>query len=373
MAADSRGGPLDLTSKLYQEFTRPQVSLAANGVQPAAPVVVELDPTSFCDLACPECISGSLLNDGRFTAERLTGLAAELVEAGVKAVILIGGGEPLLHSAIGEVITTLHTGGTSIGITTNGTTIHRHVGVLADKVEWTRVSVDAATAETYGKFRPGRGGRNRFAEVIANMELLGSRKSGKLGYSFLVMGRRAEDGTLAETNAGEIAAAAELAKRVGCDYFEVKPEYDMEHYIRGQDPELLDTLSAQLSRLRELEDDGFTVVSPGTLGVLGGADGTAREVKEYTTCPVADLRTLVTSSGAYFCPYHRGNPAARYGDPTTETFSAMWNGERRRRVRDDVRPDRHCRFHCIRHRSNLALFEMREKPGETIPDYDPFL
>ncbi|MEV6906427.1 radical SAM protein [Amycolatopsis sp. NPDC051071] len=369
MSTDLPGGPLDLTAKLYQEFAHRQVSLAASGEQPPAPLVVELDPTSFCDLACPECISGKLLNSGRFSDERLTGLAAELVEAGVEAVILIGGGEPLLHSAIGKVITLLHDGGISVGITTNGTTIHRHIDVLAEHANWTRVSVDAATAETYGRFRPGRGGRNRFAEVVRNMELLASRKSGKLGYSFLVMGRPSSG----ESNVSEIAAAAELAKRIGCDYFEVKPEYDREHFILGQDPRLLEVLSEQLARLRELDGDGFKVLSPATLGVIGGGGGTAVEVKDYTACPVADLRTLITTSGAYFCPYHRGNPAARYGDPETESFAGMWNGDLRRRVREDLRPDEHCRFHCIRHGSNLALFGMRDEPFEPVPDYDPFL
>jgi sulfatase maturation enzyme AslB (radical SAM superfamily) len=371
MSADPLGGPLDLASKLYQEFAHRQVSQAANGVQPAAPLVVELDPTSFCDLACPECISGQLLNNGRFSSERLTGLAAELVEAGVRAVILIGGGEPLLHSAIEKVLSLLHDGGISVGITTNGTTIHRHIDVLAERANWTRVSVDAATPETYGRFRPGRGGRNRFAEVVRNMEMLASRKAGKLGYSFLVMGRKAEDGSLRETNAHEIAEAAELAARIGCDYFEVKPEYDLEHFILGQDRSLLEVLSEQLARIRELDHDGFKVLSTSTLGAVGG--GTAVEVKDYTACPVADLRTLITTSGAYFCPYHRGNPAARYGDPATESFAGMWSGERRRRVREALRPDEHCRFHCIRHRSNLALFRLRDEPLEPVADYDPFL
>jgi len=53
---------LDLISKLYQPLVWPKVLDAAHGSTPPSPVVIDLDPTTFCDLACPECISGKLLN-----------------------------------------------------------------------------------------------------------------------------------------------------------------------------------------------------------------------------------------------------------------------------------------------------------------------
>ena len=57
-----------------------------------SPFVVELDPTSRCNLACPDCISGDLLNKDEISSERLLRLVDELIAANVKAVILIGGG-----------------------------------------------------------------------------------------------------------------------------------------------------------------------------------------------------------------------------------------------------------------------------------------
>src|SRR5262245_61301281 len=105
----------ELDKKLYQRSVWDDVtSLAANRPSPR-PIVVELDPTSFCDLACPECISEPVLNSGGFTRTRLLEIAHELVGIGVRAVILIGGGEPLLHPAVSEVMETLHTGGVQLG------------------------------------------------------------------------------------------------------------------------------------------------------------------------------------------------------------------------------------------------------------------
>lgn len=75
---------LDLVSKLYQPSGWPRIVEAATGARSSGPLVVDLDPTTFCDLACPECISGKLLNQGRFTPERLAELAREIVEMEVR-------------------------------------------------------------------------------------------------------------------------------------------------------------------------------------------------------------------------------------------------------------------------------------------------
>ena len=89
-----KGEELALSNKLRQVSVVERIAEIKAGKRPA-PWVVELDPTSACNLACHGCISADLLNQGGFTRERLVSLAHEIVEAGVKAVILIGGGEPM--------------------------------------------------------------------------------------------------------------------------------------------------------------------------------------------------------------------------------------------------------------------------------------
>ncbi|KJS52765.1 radical SAM protein, partial [Streptomyces rubellomurinus subsp. indigoferus] len=212
---------LDLVSKLYQPSGWPRVLRAASGATSEAPLVVDLDPTTFCDLACPECISGKLLNQGRFTPERLAALAEELVALSVRAVVLIGGGEPLAHRGTRRVLRILGEAGLAVGVVTNGTMIDKNLDELARYATWVRVSMDAGTAETYGLFRPDRKGRSVFDKVVANMRLLAGAKTGALGYSFLVMTRREPDGRTV-SNHTEVLRAAELAHDIGCDYFETK-------------------------------------------------------------------------------------------------------------------------------------------------------
>jgi MoaA/NifB/PqqE/SkfB family radical SAM enzyme len=360
---------LDLTSKLYQPAVLPTVLDVASGSTSASPVVVDLDPTTFCDLACPECISGKLLNQGRFTPERLRALAGEMIEMGVHAVILIGGGEPLAHRGTREVLTALGEAGIAIGVVTNGTLIKQNLDQLSQYASWVRVSVDAATAETFGMFRPDRRGNSIFGKVIENMRALAESKRGALGYSFLVMVR--DDGSSGVvSNHHEVLRAAELAKDIGCDYFEVKAMFDDQHHIVGVSDEVLESVENQLAQVRQLEDARFTVIDSSTMHSLRARKGPVQP-KNYHRCGVAELRTLVTPSGVYVCPYHRGNPEARLGDAVTDNLADIWKNS----DRGQINPSVDCTFHCARHDSNLELDSIRAGRGRAAldTDEDPFL
>lgn len=360
---------LDLVSKLYQPSLWPKILTAAEGARSASPVVVDLDPTTFCDLACPECISGKLLNQSRFTSERLKSLADELVEMNVQAVILIGGGEPLAHRGTREVLRVLGQSGLAIGVVTNGTFIEQNLAELAQYASWVRVSVDAGSSHTYGIFRPDRKGMSVFERVISNMRLLAAEKHGVLGYSFLVTTRAANGGGLI-SNHHEILQAAELARDIGCDYFEVKAMFDEEHHVVDIPEETLESIESQLQQAGHLESDTFQIVNSSTLRSLREQEGRIQP-KEYDHCRIAELRTLVTPSGVYICPYHRGNPKARIGDAVTDSLTEIWQKSDRHVI--DPRVD--CRFHCARHESNMELRKIGTGHGQAIldRDYDFFI
>ena len=378
---------LDFRTKLRQIFLKEHIRRIANNEASAAPVIVELDPTSYCNLNCPECISSPLLNRGSFSLDELSRLTDDLIGMGVVGVILVGGGEPLTHVGAPAAIRVLAAGGLVVGLTTNGTLIDRHLDVIARHVAWTRVSIDAATPETYWRFRPSSSGKNAFHQVIANVAALAKAKASdagsvsntkvrKLGYSFLLMSRRGADGRVIELNFGEVEHAAKLARDLGCDYFEVKPEYDMEHRVAVQDPALIFALRQQLDRIAELEEEDFAILRSENLSAMMNGDR-AFQPKDYDACPVAELRTLITSTGAYVCPYHRGNPRARYGDVRKTLFSTLWRSSNRAELMQRIQPDRDCRFHCIRHSANVDLLQIRSHglPPDfnNQTDFDPFL
>ena len=361
---------LDLVDKLYQKSIFSSVLRVATGERLEAPLVVDLDPTTFCDLSCPECISKLIINNGQLASDRLVTLAAELAASPVKAVILIGGGEPLMHKSTGPIITTLGKAGIQIGLVTNGTLIHRYLQQIADYVSWTRVSLDSATEETHTIFRPSGRSTPVFRQIVANMTALAKSKRGKLGYSFLLMYRADSQGQILASNYHELAPAGQLAKEIGCDYLEVKAFFDDGHFIMQIPLELRTTLYQQLAQLQKLEDDHFRILESSTVqALLRGEPRTSR--KEYSRCLTIELRTTITPSGVYVCPYHRGNSEARIGDIANESLLEMWKKADTRIVNPSIQ----CQFHCARHDTNceLAVIGGRLHARPLVEDYDFFI
>jgi MoaA/NifB/PqqE/SkfB family radical SAM enzyme len=378
---------LDIKEKLNQKTVQQFVRDIDWQTSSVAPFVVELDPTTNCNLACPECISGQLLNQAHLESTRIKALIHELIAAGVKGVILIGGGEPMMHPDIGWIIQALGEAGIHIGITTNGLYLKKYQDIASVYAKWVRVSVDAGSSETFRKLRPSRYGKSLFDTVIDNMRAFARTKQGQLGYSFMVYSHgdhgfknisitgNAKNIDL-PTNAHEIFQAAQQAREIGCDYFEVKPMYDMQHFAVMPQKWIAEIVMAQLEQAKQLETASFKVVE--AVKLRAALDGVSNlEPKNYSRCAVAQLRTLITPSGVYVCPYFRGVTHKKLGDIRDTSFSEMWRGSQRARVMAQLDPSRDCPMHCIRHESNLALEQaIREGfdfSSGTVDDYDFFI
>jgi MoaA/NifB/PqqE/SkfB family radical SAM enzyme len=377
---------LDLKSKLTQVSVLRYFKSIDWSRGSLAPFVVELDPTSRCNLACPDCISGELLNKDEIPSGRLLALVDELIEAGVKAVILIGGGEPMMHPAAGEVIKKFGESGVKIGITTNGLFLKKHLEVTAEYASWVRVSMDAGTSETFNRVRPSKVGKSLFESAIKNMELFSRHKKGRLGYSFMIFnegnfgfrGIPLVAGALdklshIKTNVHEIYQAAELARDIGCDYFEAKPMYDVNHFSVMQPAHITQIVDQQLIRARSLNSEKFRVLEASKLfASLHGASNL--EPKEYRRCVASQTRTLITPSGVYVCPYFRGVEHKNLGRVQEFSFKELWHGPRREEVIKNLDPSYDCPMHCIRHESNLMV-EDWIKGGFPLPneDFDWFI
>ena len=148
----------------------------------------------------------------------------------------------------------------------------------------------------------------------------------------------------------------------------------MNHFLIGQPRKVLDEAIEQVERVRKLANDDFKILQPSNLAeVLGNKP--LVEPKDYNRCLVSELRTLITPNGSYICPYFRGMPDKRIGDVSSQSFQEMWKGEERSQTMAATNPAKDCRFHCIRHSSNLILEDMAEGDfvPEPIADFDWFI
>ena len=371
---------MNIITKLYQDFVVNKIKETDWDKGTENPLVVELDPTEVCNLSCPGCVSTDIISrKNSFSRERLLEIGNEMYEAGVKAVILIGGGEPLAHPAIGDFITFLGKHDVHIGITTNGTLIGKYLDIIAEYSFWTRISMDAATNETFIKLRPDKSGNSKFDSIVKNMRDLAKIKKGRLGFSYLI--RTEADGFGIESNVHEIYDAAVLAKDIGCDYFEVKPSYNfannVNHSLVVHDKKRMDEARIEIDRLAELVTDNFKVTKAINLETSLSGVSNPQE-KSYKMCPATELRTLICHSGVFVCPYWRGKDNYRIGDVNNTSIKDMWHGERRKEVMEFLDAGKHCSFHCLRHESNMEVFKMIEmfkqgKEIQTVKEYDRFI
>ena len=95
------------------------------------PWVVELDPLLLPAIWHVTVVYASLLNQGGFKRDKIKELAKEFVEVGVKAVVLIGGGEPMAHPEFGTLVDYFYKNDIHVGVTSNGTLINKYVKSLA--------------------------------------------------------------------------------------------------------------------------------------------------------------------------------------------------------------------------------------------------
>lgn len=371
---------LSLSDKLYQaSFLNRFEEFKITGS--SKPWVIELDPTTACNLACHGCISASLLNQGGFKRERIKELAKEFVEIGVKAVVLIGGGEPMAHPEFGTLVDYFYENDIHVGVTSNGTLIEKYANSLAYHTKWVRISVDAGSEDVFQQYRPHASGKSQFKKVIDGMRKLAEARTTKLGFSFLVLEKLDADKkynekgkNFVETNATDIFKAAKLAKDIGCDYFEVKPSFDPFHFLNDTSELMANIIKDELHKSAPLEDENFKIISPYTLNKT--MEGEKKQIKDYSRCLTAEMRTVLSPSGAYVCPYHRGNTNLKIGDPNKESLKEIWYGKTRKEIMKTLDPRKHCEFHCIRHNTNKVLEEFFNKsPTKEVveKEYDRFV
>jgi len=112
------------------------------------PIVLHIMPTETCNLRCIFCSvaqrgeRGELYPD--LTMDQIKYVVEILKEKGLKAIILSGGGEPVIYPKINELIEYLHQGNLEIGLITNGVLLKDNIRKNnIDKLTWIRVSINS--------------------------------------------------------------------------------------------------------------------------------------------------------------------------------------------------------------------------------------
>lgn len=151
-----------------------------SGKATGGPYHAEIYPADRCNIDCFFCSTAAIRGTDEIPLDRLVTLFSELKAAGTRSIRLAGGGEPLFHRKIKEVLRTIIAAGLPIeNVTTNAVLLGDDVAdLLIQCCEEVTVSLNTADPASYASMMqtPAR----NFERVLANVEnLLARRRKAK--------------------------------------------------------------------------------------------------------------------------------------------------------------------------------------------------
>lgn len=316
------------------------------------PVYVEFGTTSACNHRCTFCALDFTGYKGKsLDTDILAKALIDMGKKGVKACMFGGEGEPTLHKDFSFLVEHAKKSGLDVALTTNGVPFTRKKAEQClGHLSWVKFSIDAGTPETYAKLHGTKLGD--FERLMDNIKASVEIKN-KNGYSVTI-------GTqilLVDDNACEVIGLASRVKDIGVDYLVVKPysqHPDSSHKVTV-DYSKFDSLQQQLETLNS--EDFEVIFRSKTMHKLNVE-------RSYTACYGASFFALVDAEGNVIpCNLFYGKADFYYGNLYKNTFSEIWEGEKRQNVLGKLcKGTDNCRENCRLDSVNRYLHLLKNPP-----------
>lgn len=323
------------------------------------PIYAEISPSGACNHRCTFCALDFMEYQPRFLdstvlCERLT----EMGQLGVKSVMYGGEGEPLLHRDIVKIVRHTSSAGIDVAIATNGVLLTKELcDEILECTSWIKISLNAGTPETYARIHRTR--EADFGKVLSNLK--------QAVQSQLTRGSRCTIGAqllLIPENASEVELLAKTVRDIGLNYLVIKP---YSQHLHSKTSIYRDLDYRQFFALREnlssLDTDTFKIIfREQTMKKL------TSEKRSYGSCLALPFWSYIDAGGTVWgCSAHLGDKRFDYGNINQETFTQIWQGERRRenlKLVASIDPQE-CRTNCRMDEVNRYLWELTH-PGSHV-------
>lgn len=309
------------------------------------PEVVELFLTNHCRFRCPHCRCAKYHGDQTesLSVSVFTRLLDELVSKQVRIIELGGGGEPLDHPAIAEILRALIVKQCRVGLITNGYAFTSNADLI-DLVltcgDWVRFSVDGVSDSTY---RAVHGcpdlSYQALREVMANMVSKVRRQPGfdqrpKIGAKLVAQ----------KTNQHQLLEAVDEAERLGLHYLQFK--WLENHTLSIPQNERISLTAVLRHRVAELPAGSLIV------DVLPGYGGSRLQSR----CLMSVLHPLIDWDGTvYMCAFfHHRKTSHSIGNINRRAFFDFWGSHSHRTQIQQVNPQQ-CIPNCPLLRYNPVI------------------
>ena len=239
-----------------------------------------------------------------------------------RAITFVGGGEPTLHPRAPLVFDHAAKVGIKFGLISHfARSYSEEMYNSLKRATWIRVSINAATPETYGRIQGCS--PEAFYVMDKNIRRLVRLEGPKVGISFLVH----------PMNVNEIFRATVLAKQAGVHFIQYKPCILPEKKVAFE-PHLSE-IQSQLDEAKRLEFSGFQVLDQFT-NRLNEAELSWKKMVSGK-CWVPHLNPKLAGDGSiYVCCERSYSKDAVLGDFRTTSLKDIFSSDRARAVVESI-------------------------------------
>lgn len=281
-------------------------------VKTKAPITMEMDLTNRCNNNCPACTGYN--DDGiQMSTEFARNLIWQVAALGTRGLIFTGGGEPLLHKGLPELMLYAKESGLDTGLITSGQAPkgfgEKELETIVKNASWIRVSLDAGSTEKY-RMMHGLPGASHYKALNFINKLCEERDSAArdttIGVGYLTgAGNPREEQE-------DIFRAALLAIYAGADYFQLRPLHGSDRDVEM--PKILHKFVESANKRTKLLTSAHKYKWMDEKGK-----------RNYDYCHGARFASVITADGILnACCHFRNQPIGHIADLKYSRLKDVW-------------------------------------------------
>lgn len=314
------------------------------------PVLVEISPVNTCNQVCRYCYSNAKGKAAdRLGDDALVGLFGQLADAGVKAVLLQGTGEPLLHTALPKAAEAGARRGLPIGLNTNGVLLTASVQErLLPHLFYVKFSVLDSDPRRYARYHGCS--ESQWRQLTDNIAgAVAMRNARGLGVALWATVYLFRD------NFREAYDIVRFYKDLGLDYVVIQEATYTDDCPAGKESYASSYFSAgEVAGMKEkvagLNDADFRVKAQFPL--IGGDvnyAGMTRETFRSDFCSGIKFYTTISADGLVYPCWRMWGKGREYsyGSIYENTFEEIWRGRKRGEIDALINTTPPCGAECV--------------------------
>jgi MoaA/NifB/PqqE/SkfB family radical SAM enzyme len=319
---------------------------------PTAPIYVRIKPTNRCDHNCFDCVynsdfSGihtSMRKADEIPREKMLEILKDFKEIGVKSITYSGGGEPLVHPNIIEILNETEKNNIYFSIITNGQNLMGEAAKILARSSWVRVSANYCDEETFVKTR--RINPKLFHEIKENIKNFSKIKNKDCSLQVNCV--------INEYNHDKVYDMVKFFKELGVENIKLAPQWSpkFEEYHKPFKEKVIEQIE---KAKKELEEDGFEIEE----SYRRYFTSSGKTEREYTKCLFSQVLPVIGADlKVYFCHNKAYDPRGIIGTIKDKSFKEMWFSDETKKRFDEFNPKFECNHECTNDDKNKLYHEM---------------